>query len=51
MSRDCCVAIPLGAIGLSAVCYYGISKSYSLFLSVIYVNSDGSGESANLNLA
>ena len=25
VSRDCCVALPLGAIGLSAVCDCGIS--------------------------
>ena len=32
MSRDGCVALPRGAIGLSAVCDCGISWSYSLFL-------------------
>ena len=30
MSRDCCVALPRGAMGLSAVCVCGISLSYSL---------------------
>ena len=30
MSRDCCVALPHGAMGLSAVCDCGISLSYSL---------------------
>ena len=30
MSRDCCVALPRGAMGLSAVCGYGISWSFSL---------------------
>ena len=25
VSRDCCVALPGGAMGLSAVCDYGIS--------------------------
>ena len=25
MSRDCCVALPCGAVGLSAVCDCGIS--------------------------
>ena len=30
MSRDCCVALPRGAIGLSAFCDFGISWSYSL---------------------
>ena len=49
MSRDCCVAIPLCAMGLSAVCAFDISRSYSLTIwSVIHANSDGSGESAHL---
>ena len=30
MSRDCCVALPRGTMGLSAVCDCGISWSYSL---------------------
>ena len=30
MSRDCCVALPHDATGLSAVCDCGISLSYSL---------------------
>ena len=30
VSGDCCVALPRGAIFLSAVCYCGISRSYSL---------------------
>ena len=30
MSRDCCVALPRGAMGLSADCDCGISWSYSL---------------------
>ena len=30
MSRNCCVALPCGAMGLSAVCDCGISWSYSL---------------------
>ena len=30
MSRDCRVALPPGAMGLSAVCDCGISGSYSL---------------------
>ena len=30
MSRDCCVALPRGAMGLSAVFDCGISGSYSL---------------------
>ena len=40
MSRDCCVAIPLGAMGLSAVCDCDISQSYSLLFGVIHANSD-----------
>ena len=49
MSRDCCVAIPLLAMGLSAVCDCDISQSYRfLFLGVIHANSDGFGESAHL---
>ena len=31
MSPDCCVALPRGATGLSAVCDCGISWSCSLF--------------------
>ena len=30
MSRDCCVALPSGATGLSVICDCGISWSYSL---------------------
>ena len=30
MSRDCCVALPRGAMGSSAACDCGISCSYSL---------------------
>ena len=30
MSRDCCVALPRVAMGLSAICDCGISWSYSL---------------------
>ena len=49
MSRDCCVAIPLGAMGLSAVCDCDISRSYSLtILGVIHANSDGFGKFAHL---
>ena len=29
MCRDCCVALPRGAMGVSAVCDCGISRSYS----------------------
>ena len=32
MSRDCCVALLHGAMGLSAVCNCGISISFSIFL-------------------
>ena len=45
MSRDCCVAIPLSAMGLSAVCD---CDTHLLFLGVIYANSDGFCESAHL---
>ena len=45
MSRDCCVAIPLSAMGLSAVCD---CDTHLLFLGVIHANSDGFGESAHL---
>ena len=31
VSGDCCVTLPSGAMGLSAVCDCGISWSYSLF--------------------
>ena len=34
MSRDCCVALPRGAMGLSAVCQFGISWSYSLTIFI-----------------
>ena len=30
MSRDCCVALPRGAMDLSVICDCGISGSYSL---------------------
>ena len=46
MSRDCCVAIPLGAMGLSAVC--DCDHTHLLFLGVIHANSDDFGESAHL---
>ena len=45
MSRDCCVAIPLSAMGLSAVCD---CDTHLLFWGVIHANSDGFGESAHL---
>ena len=32
VSRDCCVALPRSAMGLSAVCDCDISGSYSQFL-------------------
>ena len=45
MSRDCCVAILLSAMGLFAVCD---CDTPLLFLGVINANSDGFGESAHL---
>ena len=33
MSRDGCVALPRGVMGLSSVCDCGIFRSYSLFLT------------------
>ena len=45
MSRDCCVAIRLSAMGLSAFCD---CDTHLLFLGVIHANSDGFGESAYL---
>ena len=33
MSCDCSVALPQDATGLSAVCDFGISESYSLVLA------------------
>ena len=33
VSRDCCVALPPSAMGLSAVCDSGISWPYSLTIS------------------
>ena len=49
VSYDCCVAFPLGAMGLSAVCDCDSFRSFSLtILGVIYANSDGFGESAHL---
>ena len=45
MSRDCCVAIPLSAMGLAAVCD---CDTHLLFLGVIHMNSDGFGESSHL---
>ena len=35
MSRDCCVALPHGVMGLSAVCDCGISLSYSLLFIIV----------------
>ena len=35
MSRDGCVALPRGAMGLSAICDYGIpDQTYLLFLYI-----------------
>ena len=49
MSHACCVAIPLSAMALSAVCDCDISDHTDLlFLGVIHANSDGFGESAHL---
>ena len=48
MPRDCCVALPRGAMGLSAVCDCGISYSYSLAISNSSLLSICS--SANLSL-
>ena len=45
MSRDCCMAIPLGAMSLSAVCD---CDTHLLFSGVIHANSVGFGESAHL---
>ena len=45
MSRDCCVAIPLSVVGLSAV---SDCDTHLLFCGVIHANSDGFGESAHL---
>ena len=45
MSRDCCVAIPLSGMGLSAVCD---CDAHLLFSGDIHANSDGFGESAHL---
>ena len=47
MSRDCCVTIPLSAMGLSAVCDCD-TCTHLLFFGVINANSDGFGESAHL---
>ena len=47
MSRDCCVAFPVSAMGLSAVC---ACDTHFLFLGVIHANSDGFGESAQILL-
>ena len=46
VSRDCCVAIPLGAMGLSAVC--DCDHTHLLILGVIHAYSIGFGESAHL---
>ena len=45
MSRECCVAIPPSAMGLSAVCD---CDTHILFLGVIHANSDGFDESTHL---
>ena len=36
VSRDCCVALPHDAMGLSAVCDCGITRSYSLTFFFTY---------------
>ena len=41
VSRDCCVALPRCAIGLSTVCDCGISLSYSLTILVAFVIVQG----------
>ena len=46
VSRDCCVAIPLGAMGLSAVC--DCDHTHLLILGVIHASSIGFGKSAHL---
>ena len=45
VSRDCCVAFPLSAMGLSAVCD---CDTHLLFFGGIRANSDGFGESEHL---
>ena len=45
MSYDCCVAIPISAMDLSAVCD---CDTHLVFLGVIHANSDGFGESEHL---
>ena len=45
VSLNCCVAIPLSAMGLSVVCD---CDTRLLFLDVIHANSDGFSESAHL---
>ena len=45
MSRDCCVAIPLTAMDLSANCD---CDTHLLILGVLHANSDGFCESAHL---
>ena len=44
MSRDCCVALPHGGSGLSVVCDYDISQSYSLTLVIVSSSEDHSEE-------
>ena len=44
MSRDCCVALPSSAMGLSAVCDSGISWSYSLTISECIGSSGGDSD-------
>ena len=45
MSRDCCVGIPLSAMGLSAV---SDCDTHLLISGVRHADSDGFGESAHL---
>ena len=45
MSRDCCLAIPLSAMDLTAVCD---CNTHLLILGVIHANSDDFGGSAHL---
>ena len=40
MSRDCCVALPHDAMGLSAVYDYGISENVTENVKIVGLNND-----------
>ena len=50
MSRDCCVALPRGAMGLSIVCDFGISYSLAILHSFTCICFDTRMNDVMLNI-